>query len=240
VVVCALGLLGVLAACDEPKDTVDQEPEELAPNYCLELDGEEDFVSIAHNVVFDLGQTWTVECWAVLDDNSSPRPLIRKGDAQVDTASFYLYGNSSDDVASAGYRINHLNLVHQVVSSTTLGAEVWHHLALVNDGERLTLYVDGITEGSSPTDAEPIVTDESDLFLGTNLRQGSFLEGKLDEVRISKVARYVDDFEPAERFELDDQTAALWHFDEGEGNSVFDEALGLRGDLHGDVAFVER
>jgi hypothetical protein len=239
-VLCSLSLLGALAACDEPQDSVGQDPEGTAPDYCLELDGDGDFVSIAHHEVFDLGETWTVECWAVLDDNGAPRPLIRKGDAQVDTASFYVYGNSVDGVATAGYRINQLNLVHQVVSADTLGAEVWHHLALVNDGQRLTLYVDGITEGSSPTDAEPIVTDESDLFFGTNLRQESFLMGKLDEVRISTVARYDGDFEPAERFELDGQTSALWHFDEGEGAGVFDEALGLRGDLHGDVAFVER
>lgn len=237
---CSLGLLGALAACDEPEETIGQKPEELAPDYCLELNGEGDFVSIAHHEALDLGEAFTVECWAVLDDLSTPRPLIRKGDAQVDTASFYLYGNSIDDVATAGYRINQLNLVHQVVSADTLGAEVWHHLALVNDGERLTLYVDGITEGSSPTAGEPIVNDESDLFFGTNLRQDSFLKGKLDEVRISSVARYTDDFEPAERFELDGETLALWHFDEGEGAGVFDEALGLRGDLHGDVSFVER
>ena len=238
--VCALCLLGLVVACDEPDETIGQKPEEMAPNYCLELDGDADYVSIAHDAVFDLDSTWTLECWAVLDDNSSPRPLIRKGDGQVDTASFYLYGNSIDDVATAGYRINQLNAVHQVVSSTTIGAEVWHHLALVNDGERLTLYVDGVTEGSSPTAAEPIVTDESDLFFGANLRQESFLAGKLDEVRISSVARYDDDFEPLERFELDGDTIALWHFDEGEGGGVFDEVHGLRGDLHGNVSFLER
>jgi len=230
----------LLAACDVSEETVGQQPEELAPNLCLELDGDGDFVSVAHDGAFDLGTAWTVECWAVLAETDSPRPLIRKGDAQVDTASFYVYGNSIDDVATAGYRINQLNAVHQVSSADTLGEDVWHHLAVVNDGERLTLYVDGTAEGASPTGAEQLVPDESDLVFGANLRQGSFLLGKLDEVRISSTARYDGDFEPAERFELDGATIALWHFDEGEGAAVFDEARGLRGELVGDVSFAER
>jgi hypothetical protein len=239
-IVCAILLLGLVVACDEPAEDTGGESEEAAPNFCLELDGDGDFVSIAHHDAFDLGAQWTVECWAVLDDNSAPRPLVRKGGAQVDTASFYVYGNSSDDVATAGYRINQLNSVHQVSTADTLGAEVWHHLALVNDGTRLMLYVDGLTEGSCPTDAEPLVADDSELVLGANLRQELFLVGKLDEVRISSTARYDADFEPAERFEIDPQTLALWHFDEGEGAGVFDEVLGLRGDLIGDVTFLMR
>ena len=85
-----------------------------------------------------------------------------------------------------------------------------------------------------------MVPDDSDLVFGANLRQSSFHLGKLDEVRISSVARYDDDFEPAERFEVDEHTVALWHFDEGEGAEVLDEARGLSGEIHGDVSFVER
>ena len=45
-----------------------------------------------------------------------------------------------------------------------------------------------------------------------------------DEVRISNVARYTEDFTPEERFEPDEHTLALYHFDEGEGNVLIDSS----------------
>ena len=41
-------------------------------------------------------------------------------------------------------------------------------------------------------------------------------------VRISTVARYAANFEPAERFEPDAATLGLWHFDEGAGRTAND------------------
>jgi hypothetical protein len=235
-----IALLGLASACDEPDGEGGQAPEGGAPNYCLELDGDGDYVQIAHHDALDLDQQWTIECWAVLDENSQSRPLIRKGDAQTETASFFLYGNDAEGVVSAGYRINGDNTVQKVKSAATIGAEIWHHLALVNDGERLWLYEDGEVSDSVPTEQQPLVGDLSDLIFGANLRSGAFHLGQIDEVRISHVARYDSDFVPAQRFEVDDQTIALWHFDEGEGDGVFDEVLDLRGDIVGDVAFVLR
>jgi hypothetical protein len=235
-----IGLAGLWAACDEPNDEVGQDPDGAGPNYCLEFDGDGDYVAVAHHDAFDLGPQWTLECWAVLDDTVGSRPLLRKGGQNTETASFFIYGNDVTERVSAGYRINDVNSGLQVASTTTLGTEVWHHLALVNDGERLTLYVDGLAEDSCATEEEALSADLSDLIFGANLYGSSFLRGKLDELRVSDGVRYDGDFEPAVRFEQDAHTAALWHFDEGEGAGVFDEVVGLRGDIVGDVAFTLR
>ena len=48
--------------------------------------------------------------------------------------------------------------------------------------------------------------------------------GLIDEVRISKVARYDKDFTPAKRFEPDADTLALYHFDEGQGDVLKDSS----------------
>ncbi|MGH2610391.1 MAG: hypothetical protein ACRDHF_15025, partial [Tepidiformaceae bacterium] len=48
------------------------------------------------------------------------------------------------------------------------------------------------------------------------------LSGTLDEVRISNVARYSTAFTPAGAFVPDANTMALWHFDEGTGQTTAD------------------
>ncbi len=48
--------------------------------------------------------------------------------------------------------------------------------------------------------------------------------GTIDEVRISNIARYTEDFTPQRRFEPDEHTLALYHFDEGTGDVLEDSS----------------
>ncbi len=59
-----------------------------------------------------------------------------------------------------------------------------------------------------------------------------FMNGLIDEVRISKTARYDMDFTPPTKFESDKHTLVLYRFDEGEGD-VANDASGS--DLHGKI-----
>jgi alpha-tubulin suppressor-like RCC1 family protein len=53
------------------------------------------------------------------------------------------------------------------------------------------------------------------------------LVGLIDEIRISDVVRYSDDFvRPSAPFACDANTKALWHFDEPEGSTVFHDTCG--------------
>jgi biopolymer transport protein ExbB len=75
-----------------------------------------------------------------------------------------------------------------VTQSSALSLSQWHHVAITAGAGKLTLYVDGIADGSAPvTLAE----------LGGNLTIGAadgarFLTGDIDEVEVSKVARSAD------------------------------------------------
>jgi hypothetical protein len=48
--------------------------------------------------------------------------------------------------------------------------------------------------------------------------------GQLDEVRISSTARYDKGLQPSRRFEPDDETLALYHCDEGQGDTLTDSS----------------
>lgn len=65
------------------------------------------------------------------------------------------------------------------------------------------------------------------LFIGG--REGyTSIKGWVDEVRISEGWRYTpfQDFEPQRKFETDQQTIALWHFDEGPGANSYKDSSG--------------
>jgi uncharacterized protein (TIGR03067 family) len=107
------------------------------------------------------------------------------------------------------------------------------HLAGTLDENEVRLYVDGVLKASSK--AAPIKASLLPLAIGANpngrqppprhVSGGSELfNGWIREVRISKTIRYSSNFTPAERFETDANTVALYHCDEGTGTVLADSS----------------
>ncbi len=97
-----------------------------------------------------------------------------------------------------------------------------HRVAAVFDGERLLYFIDGKLQGLGVPNPQ-----EQKAPLGTyigGLVNVLWFEGMLDEVRVSKVARYSADYAPQERFDADSNTLALYHFDEGQGDQLTDSS----------------
>ena len=93
----------------------------------------------------------------------------------------------------------------------------WHHLAGEFDGEMVRLFVDGkqvATAEASGTQPRSGV----DLHVGAqcddNGRTSAYFRGRIDELRISRIARYGEaGFVPVRRQEADANTVVLLHFD---------------------------
>lgn len=106
----------------------------------------------------------------------------------------------------------------------------WTHVALVWSGDKLHLFVDGQRKTIKKHTLKTL-RSENRLLLGTHVYsqvpgkhvRKSF-RGEVDEVRISSVARYDEDFIPSERFESDEHTLALYHLDEGQGGRITDSS----------------
>jgi len=100
------------------------------------------------------------------------------------------------------------------------------HLAGVSTGQELRLFVDGQLAGKTPLVSD-LAKAAGQSYLGSlsfNLDAFNPLDGLIDEVRISKVARYNESFKSAARFETDADTLALYHFDEGAGEVLKDSS----------------
>jgi serine/threonine protein kinase/formylglycine-generating enzyme required for sulfatase activity len=75
----------------------------------------------------------------------------------------------------------------------------------------------------------PLMLGADPTALGT---PNNFFAGRLDEVRLSKVARYTADYAPPSRLESDQNTLALYHCDEGVRDQLTDSSGNSR---HGKV-----
>jgi len=112
----------------------------------------------------------------------------------------------------------------------------WHHLACVWDHDAkpddwLRLYVDGarVSAGTTVNKPERLGDDKAVeldktafAFQCGSLNTGRFgAKAVLDELRVSRIARYAEDFTPTHKpSSLDEHTTALFHFDgnlQGEG-----------------------
>jgi hypothetical protein len=81
-----------------------------------------------------------------------------------------------------------------VYTWTGFATNTWYAVAVDYDGTKYRLYVDGVMVGSSST-ARVIFDTGENLGIGNNsIASGAFLDGYLDETRITKgVARYASD-----------------------------------------------
>lgn len=106
-------------------------------------------------------------------------------------------------------------------SESSLNVELFQrtHVALVVDpGKMARLFVNGELAVSQSLGEFSVTKAERPLEMGFDF------SGVIDEVRISNVARYRSNFTPAKRFSSDNNTLALFHFDEGTGNQLTDDS----------------
>jgi hypothetical protein len=123
----------------------------------------------------------------------------------------------------------------------------WHHVAVQRrlvDGQ-MSIYVDGKEDAtgngpggdvSYPDDGVPgnfcngpCVDSDPFLVIGAEKHDAGSdypsYSGWLDELRLSTVLRYTEDFRrPMLPFEPDAETAALYHFDEISGDTIVDSS----------------
>jgi hypothetical protein len=209
----------------------------------LALDGIDDYASAPATPELQLGnapgESLTVEAW-IFYDRFANAGIIEHGDdgagynlamriEALATPPYYAYCFDFfwyPTGASGAYGISRCQW-------PAYPAQTWHHLAAIFDGanQRAGLYLDGnrLIEGDSHGDRlRPTLDPFKVGALTTSQGSWRYFPGKIDEVRVSDVARYTTTTYtvPASPFACDGHTRALWHFDEFEGAVAFHDACG--------------
>ena len=82
-----------------------------------------------------------------------------------------------------------------IVGGANLADSAWHHLALVRLGNRFDIYVAG-TSVANATSAVSINDVSAPITIGKAFNGANDFNGHMDEIRISKVARWDANFTP--------------------------------------------
>jgi len=151
----------------------------------------------------------TLECWMQADSFSRRTGLLAKTE-NSDYGFFVNDGRPTFSVHVGGA------YAEAGPDDPLLEPGRWYHLAGVFDGRETRLYVDGKLVGSAERSGSRR-TNALPLYIGADVdgrgNPTSPFDGRIDEVRLSTVARYSADFTPQRRLEADDQTALLLHMD---------------------------
>ena len=158
---------------------------------------------------------WTLEAFVRFKVLSGAQMVFdwRPPSTQGAYPTLYVSGNTLIFYQSSASRIS---------SGGVLGTNTWYHFAVCKSGNSTKLFIDGTQVGSTYTDNNNYLGERLRLF-GDGFNAGNAtLDGFVDEVRISKSARYTANFTPTtESFQNDANTLLLLHMDGTDGGTDF-------------------
>jgi hypothetical protein len=133
---------------------------------------------------------FTIETWVMVDAGNQLNEvstILAKGDADGSVFPYAIrYDSQTGKVIVA--RSDGTNTA-TITSKASFNDSKFHHIALVKDGNALSLYVDGQLD-SSTTDTTSNLESSADVFLGGSESDGSdYFVGYIDEVRLWNTAR---------------------------------------------------
>ena len=212
-------------------DDDDSNPLTASPpfNGWLVLDGIDDYAESEDDSELDVGddtgESLTLEAWVNFYSFYHAGILYKP-------LAYFLYA----DTDLSGARCIGINLWYEPGKSCGFmhcrrpgPALGWHHVAGVYDktSANMRLYLDGEDFGG-PYSCPTISNSDERLRVGQGWWiGGESLAGEVDEIRISDVVRYSAPFPPpATSLACDASTRALWHFNELEGATQFNDSCG--------------
>lgn len=184
----------------------------------LKLDGTGDFVkSDASDVT---SGNFTVEFFIYTDNILQDAYLW---DNQVSNSGFAVAITSLGKI-----RIIKDNVIQGTFNSG-LSDSTWHHVALVGNGNTLTVFVDGFSKGQKNIFGGIGTYSDQPYYIGARHNETQFFNGYIDEFRTSNTPRYSLTFTPTtSAFSTDSNTLELLHFDGTDGSKqIVNETQGL-------------
>ena len=195
------------------------------------LDGSADYFAGTDSTIYDFsGGVFSIAAWIKCDTVTGTDTIWEQSTDANNRCEFQLEaGKLNFSVTSAGTE------VVNVVGATTIalrnqsdGENAWHHVAIVEDGDTWTLYMDGVDDtDSGGTDTDRCQNYTGDIRIGTDQAGANDFDGFICDVAIWKGYAVT----AAEMAKL----ASGWPLQQSglEGYWKMDEASGNRTDSSG-------
>ena len=146
----------------------------------------------------------TIDCWMYFSEYGSSYPTPFQL-ASSSSRGLYMHAMSSATKLGASSSSDDLN---DLQINEILALDTWNHIAIVRSGSNVSMYVNGEKKG---TLSNSLITNDK-LILGhlSSAESGTKFKGYLDEFRISKVARWIEDFTPPAKAYSSAEVGSLW------------------------------
>jgi len=183
----------------------------------VEFDGTGDYLDVPSGLaIAGSGEDFTIEAWVYFDSLTggqgifTDRPPTTSG---YSSTNFYVEKNSSNTIF-CGFSGG-----GDITGTSSVSASQWYHMAFVRSSGTTSFYLDGQQTGSTLSYTGAV--DDGSFSMGAVV--GQYLNGYMDEIRVSSVARYTADFTPPQStFQYDSDTLLLLHCDGTSGSTTFD------------------
>jgi hypothetical protein len=210
----------------------------------LNFDGVDDYATLGPNVVQGIGVGYTFEAWVYWKGNAGSGTTWQRifdiGSSTSNWVALTVDNGSGNPLF--GTNISGSQITFQATAA--LPQNAWAHIAVTVDPTGVgTFYINGIARGTGGGFTNPLslMGPTTNNWLGRSqfappMGSDPYFNGQIEEFRISNIVRYTTDFAPVPtvQFASDINTIALYHFNEGSGqtidnatgNAAFDGVLG--------------
>jgi hypothetical protein len=163
------------------------------------FDGSGDYLSVADSAPLELGSgNWTIECWVYTSNSTAYSALITRDDGATTAGSYVILLNGASANGLISFWAADVNSFSAAVLQGTVKCNdsAWHHIAIVRNGNTLTLYIDG-TSNSTASYSGAFANTAQPILIGAETGYPREYTGYISNVRyVIGTAVYTANFTP--------------------------------------------
>ena len=142
-----------------------------------------------NNPIFYFGTgDWTVEFWVYFSVVTGNQTLIDFRPSGTASTANYIVLQLISGV------LNYYTATILAIAGPTLVATTWYHVSLSRQFGKTRLFVNGVQQGQDYTDTQTYTVGLSRPVFGCDYSTANFMNGYMDEIRITRYARYAGQF----------------------------------------------
>jgi len=156
------------------------------------VDGTGDWLFARSSPDISLSGNFTIEGWVYQVNNGTSAVLLCIGDSDV-TGGIAVYIDNQSAPTGPYLAVAYNSAI--IIGTTAAAINTWHHIAVVRSGSTITLFLDGVSQGT----VSASTTFTGNLRVGAVVFAGTTYPGNnyIDDLRITNgVARYTANFTP--------------------------------------------
>jgi len=148
-----------------------------------------DVITAPSNTDFDMGSgNFTMECW-IYTTSSARQLLFSRGNnaGNTDSSSFSLQINLANKIQFNFIDNNVPANFTSAISSASMALNTWTHIAVVRNGNTITIYINGTADGTLDVTGKTMNISTYSVKIGDYTSAGDLeFTGYMDDLRITK------------------------------------------------------